>query len=145
MTPQDRGALAGAVAAALWTAADPLFKRAFDTPYSDSEVLSAFVTRGRLQPLVGLVLHSANGAAFGWLFARLGGRGVKSGVAAALVENTLLWPVMPLVDRVHPNRRDGTWPPLARNSRVFAQATGAHALFGAVLGLLGPRTLHRRA
>jgi hypothetical protein len=137
--PATRGALAGAAAATVWTACDPLFKRAFGTPYSDAELLSAFVTRGRAQPVVSVVLHAVNGAGFGRLFVRLGGCGAKQGVVAAVVENALLWPVMPLFDRVHPNVRDGTWPKLATNPRVFAQSTAAHAFFGALLGALGPR------
>ena len=139
MDPRGRAAAAGTAAAAIWTGCEPLFKRAFGTPYSDSELLSAYVTRGRLQPLVGLLIHSANGAGFGYLFARLGGRGVKAAVAAALVENALFWPLMPLFDRTHPNVRDGRWPRLAANARVFAQTTAAHALFGVLLGALGPR------
>jgi hypothetical protein len=133
------GAAAGAVAAALWTATDPLFKRAFGTPYSDSELLSAYVTRGRLQPLVSVAVHSVNGAGFGYLFTRFGGRGVKRGVAVALAENALLWPFMPFFDRTHPDVRDGRWPRLFANGRVFAQATAAHAVYGVLLGLLAPR------
>ncbi len=136
MDPRGRGALAGAAAAALWAAANPVFKRAFGTPYSDSELLSAFVTRGPLEPLVGVVLHSAVGAGFGYAFVRFGGRGVRQGIAAALAENTLLWPTLAVFDRIHPRRRDGTWPPLATNPRVFAQATAGHTLFGALLGAL---------
>ena len=139
MQPTTRGALAGAAAATIWTACDPLFKRAFRTPYSDAELLSAFVTRGRLQPLASVTIHGVNGAGFGWLFARFGGRGVRQAVAVALAENTGLWPVMPFFDRRHPDVRDGSWPKLATNPRVFAQATAAHVLFGALLGALGPR------
>ena len=138
MSRNTRGAAAGALAAALWTATDPLFKRAFGTPYSDSELLSAYVTRGRLQPLASVAIHSANGAGFGYLFTRLGGRGVKAAVAAALVENALLWPVMPVFDRTHPDVRAGRWPKLFGNGRVFAQATAAHAVFGILLGALAP-------
>jgi hypothetical protein len=134
-----RGAVAGAVAAAIWTGFDPLFKRAFRTPYSDSELLSAYVTRGPLQPLASVAVHSVNGAGFGYLFARLGGRGVKAAVAVALAENALLWPAMPLFDRTHPDVRAGRWPKLSANGRVFAQASAAHAFFGVLLGVLGPR------
>jgi hypothetical protein len=126
-----RGALAGAVAALGWAAASPLTRRLFGTPYSDVQLLGG-------GPL-GLAVHTANGATFGYLFARLGGRGVAAGVGAAIVENAVLWPGMVVVDRVHPRRRDGSWPPVARNPRVFAQATADHALFGVLLGLLGPR------
>jgi hypothetical protein len=64
---------------------------------------------------------------------------VRQGVAAALAENALLWPGIAVFDRIHPRRRDGTWPPLARNPRVFAQASAGHALFGALLGAAGRR------
>jgi hypothetical protein len=137
--PRSRGAAAGAAAAAVWTLCDPVFKRLFGTPYSDAELLSAFVTRGRLQPLVSLAVHSANGAGFGFAFTALGLRGVRAGVAAAVVENAALWPLVPPIERLHPNVRDGSWPELARNPRVFAQATAAHAFFGALLGVLAPR------
>lgn len=130
-----RGAVTGAVAAAVWQASDPLFKRAFKTPYSDAELLGPFLTRGRYEWLANLATHSAAGAGFGDLFERLGGRGVRSGVAVALAENTLLWPALGIFDRIHPKRRDGTWPPLARNPRVFAQATAGHIFFGVLLGV----------
>jgi hypothetical protein len=131
VAPRGRGALAGAIAAAVWAAANPLARRAFGTPYSDVELLGGGP--------IGLALHTANGAGFGYLCVKAGGRGVGGGIAAAVVENALLWPGMAIVDRFHPRRRDGTWPPLARNPRVFAQATAGHALFGALLGALGPR------
>jgi len=41
-----------------------------------------------------------------------------------------------LVDRLHPRCRDGTWPPLFLNVRVFAYEAVMHALFGVVLGSL---------
>jgi hypothetical protein len=128
------GAPAGALAALAWRACDPFLKRAFGTPYADAELLGPFVTRGPLEPVVDLVAHCAAGAVFGRLFERFGGRGVRQGVAAGLAENVLLWPGIAFFDRFHPRRRDDTWPPLARNPRVFAQASAGHALFGAVLG-----------
>jgi len=131
-----RGALAGAVAALVWKQCDPLLKRAFGTPYADAELAGAFFPRGRLGSAAGLAAHVAAGAGFGHLFERCGGRGGRQGVVAALVENTVLWPAMLVVDRVHPARRDGTWPPLFANPRVFGQATVGHAIFGAVLGAL---------
>ena len=107
----------------------------FDTPYSDVRLLGAPLSR-RHWRLAGTALHLANGAAAGVLFHRLGLRGWKVGVTAAVAENMLVWPGMALVDRLHPDRRSGVWPPLLRNGRVFAQETAVHALFGAVLGLL---------
>jgi hypothetical protein len=131
-----RGAVAGATAAALWAAAEPALGRAFGTPFTDVRLLGRAVTRGRLWPVVGAVVHVANGAAFGWAFERLGGRGVKLGVTAATLENIALWPAMTLVDRYHPDRRDGSWPLLVSDPRTFAFEATTHALFGAALGAL---------
>jgi hypothetical protein len=130
-----RGALTGAVAAAVWQASDPILKCAFGTPYADAELLGPFLIRGRYEWLANLATHSTAGAGFGYLFERFGGRGVKHGVAVALAENTLLWPALGVVERIHPKRRDGSWPPLVGNPRVFAQATVGHAFFGLLLGL----------
>jgi hypothetical protein len=130
-----RGPVAGAVAAAVWQACDPALKRMCGTPYADAELLGPFITRGRHEWLANLATHCAGGATFGYLFERLGGRGVKSGVKAALVENTLLWPGLAVFDRIHPKVRDGTWPRLVTSPRAFASATAGHALFGVLLGL----------
>jgi hypothetical protein len=43
---------------------------------------------------------------------------------------------MAVVDRVHPDRRDGRWPRLVSNSRAFALTAAGHALFGLILGSL---------
>ncbi|MGH7359910.1 MAG: hypothetical protein ACREJR_13950, partial [Candidatus Rokuibacteriota bacterium] len=135
-----RGALAGVVAAAAWAAAEPAVARLFHTPpgYSDVRLLGALLTRdGGSWRSVGLGAHLVNGAVFGAVFAALGGRGWKQGLAAAQVENLALWPGMAGVDRIHPDRRAGAWPPLATNPRVFAYEAAVHAVFGVVLaGLL---------
>jgi hypothetical protein len=129
-----RGAVVGALAAAVWNAYDPLLKQAFDTPYADSEVLGPFITTGEHEWVANLVTHMGGGFAFGLLFERLGGHGVKRGVAAALVENTVLWPVIGVLEPMHPKRKSGEWPPLLTNGRAFAAATVGHAIFGALLG-----------
>lgn len=124
------------IAAGAWAAAEPLARRVVGTPYSDVRLLGAVVTRGPLWRPVGLVVHLANGAVFGGLFERAGGRGAAQGIVAAQIENLALWPGMALVDRFHPDRRSGAWPPLLLNGRVFAQEAATHALFGAILGAL---------
>ena len=59
-----RGALAGAAAAAVWAAQQPLDRRVFGVPYDDAELLGRWVTRsGSWQP-VGLAMHIGNGATF---------------------------------------------------------------------------------
>ena len=132
-----RGALTGVVAAAAWGAAEPALGRLFRVPYSDIRLLGAGVTTGPGWRPVGWALHLVNGAVFGALFERLGGHGVARALAAAQVENAVLWaPGMAVVDRLHPDRRSGAWPPLLRNGRVFAYEVTTHALFGLVLGAL---------
>ncbi len=125
-------------AAAAWVAAEPALQRLFRTTYTDVRLIGAPISRQHWR-LAGTAVHLANGAAAGVLFRRLGLRGWKAGVAAAQIENAALWPGMVLVDRYHPDRRSGAWPPLLRSRRVFAQEAAAHAVFGAVLGLLLPR------
>jgi hypothetical protein len=131
-----RGALAGIVAAAVWAGAEPLLGRLFRTPYSDRRLLAGLTGRS---PAAALAFHLGNGAMFGACFERLGGRGPLEGALVAQVENVAFWPAMAVVDRIHPDRRSGAWPPLLRNGRVFAYEVAAHALFGAVLGLLIPQ------
>ena len=56
-----------------------------------------------------------------------------AGSLAAQLEGAALWPAMAAVDRFHPDRRSGAWPPLLRNGRVFCA------------GGRGTRDLRRRA
>jgi hypothetical protein len=99
-------------------------------------LLGRLVIRGRGWPATGLALHLANGALFGAAFERLGCGGVKAGVGAAELENLVLWPALAVIDRVHPDRRSGAWPPLATSPRVLVYEAATHAVFGAVLGAL---------
>lgn len=131
-----RGAVAGIIAAALWAASEPVLGRALRTPYSDVRLLGALVATGPLWRPAGVALHLANGAVFGAVFERLGGRGWVRGVVAAELENLLLWPGIVVVDRIHPDRKSGAWPRLATNPRVAAYEIATHALFGGVLGAL---------
>jgi hypothetical protein len=120
-------------AAAAWAAAEPALRRLFRTPYTDVRLIGAPLSK-RHWRLAGTAVHLANGAAAGAAFRRLGLRGWKAGVVATQLESAMLWPGMALVDRFHPDRRSGAWPPLLRNGRVFSQEAVVHALFGAVLG-----------
>jgi hypothetical protein len=129
-----RGAVAGALAAAAWQASDPFLKRLSGSAYADAELLGPFITQGRWEWLANLATHASAGAAFGHTFERVGGRGVRAGITAALVENTLLWPAVGVVERFHPKRRSGEWPRVVTSPRAFASATLGHAFFGALLG-----------
>lgn len=128
-----RAALAGVTAAAIWAAAEPGLRRLLRTPYSDVRALGAPLSR-RHWRLAGTAVHLANGAVAGVAFRRLGLRGWKAGVLVFQAEQLATWPLTTLVDRFHPDRRSGAWPPLLLNARVFAQEVAAHAIFGGVLG-----------
>jgi hypothetical protein len=131
-----KGAVAGAVAAAVWAAQQPFDKRAFESSYDDVELLGKIATRGPAWPAAGLALHIQNGATFGALYAHLRpflpGPAVVRGVLASMFEHAALWPLVRLTDDHHPARRE--LPTLARNHRALAQATWRHLLFGVVLG-----------
>ncbi len=136
-----RGAAAGAVAAAVWAAQQPLDKRVFGCDYDDVELLGKLVTRGREWPAAGLLLHVQNGAAFGAIYSALKpflpGPPIARAVLASMAENFGSWPLALAIDRYHPARRD--LPALEGNRRAFAQATWRHLVFGAVLGELERR------
>lgn len=134
-----RGAAAGAVAATGWAAVEPLAARAFGTTYSDVRLLGRLAAR-RHWCTAGLAVHAANGAAFGAIFALAGRRGPRDGLLWAGVETLATWPGMALLDRIHPDRRSGHWPPLVTDRRVFAQEVAVHSLFGLLLGLMVPRS-----
>jgi len=137
-----RGALAGAIAAAVWAAQQPLDKRLFRFPFDDVELLGKAVTRGPRWRAVGTAMHLANGALFGAAYANLAARAAwvpqwGRGPAAALAEHVASWPATALTDRLHPARAE--LPVLAGSRRAFAQATWRHLLFGVVLGTLERR------
>jgi hypothetical protein len=133
-----RGALAGTVAAGVWAAQQPIDMRVFGVQYDDTALLGKAVTRGPAWRAVGTAMHLANGAAFGAAYAHVAPRVPLApwakGPALALLENTLLWPLVSVTDRLHPARAD--LPTLSGNAAAFAQATWRHLLFGVVMGEL---------
>lgn len=135
-----RYALAGAVAGVVWHAAEPALQRVFGHPYSDPELVTAFLTRGRWQPPLNYLTQVVGGGAFGWGLARLGGRTTPQAVLAAAAEGGVLVASFGRLDRVHPDVRDGTWPPLAGNPRAAAVALSGRVLFALLLGRLAGRS-----
>ena len=136
-----RGAVCGALAAAVWALQQPLDKLAFDSRYDDVELLGRAVTRGDRWYPVGWALHVQNGAVFGAIYANVGPAvpvpPALLGPLAALCEHVVLWPLGRLSDRFHPAREQ--LPTLTGNRRAFAQASWRHLLFGVVLGELERR------
>src|SRR3954447_3076192 len=136
-----RGALAGATAAAVWAAQQPLDQRVFGCPYDDAELLGRLVASGRAAYPVGLALHIANGALFGAAYANAA-RGLPvpaplRGPLAGLAEHLATWPGTAALSRLHPAADD--MPQLWGSGRAFAQATWRHLVFGTVLGELERR------
>ena len=125
---------AGAIAALVWAAVEPLDRRVLRHDYSDVAVLGKAVTRSRAWPLAGLALHAANGAVFGLAYERARRRGI-SAPAMALTEHTVLFPLGAIVDHHHPARGTKGLAPMW-SKRAFAQATWRHLVFGALLGRL---------
>jgi hypothetical protein len=123
MREHVRAAAAGAVAATVWAALEPLDRRLFACDYSDVELVGFGDRR------VGLVVHAANGALFGLGFdvvrQRMAIEPRRLAVGLALAEHVTLWPVLALIDRR-----------VAASPRAFAQGAFRHALFGVVLGRL---------
>jgi hypothetical protein len=136
-----RGALAGATAAAVWAAQQPLDKRVFGVEHDDAELLGRLAgVHGPAAQPVGLALHLANGALFGALYANaapsLPGPAAVRGPLAALAEHLATWPGTALIDRL--NHGAGV-ARLWGSPRAFAQGTWRHLLFGTVLGELERR------
>ena len=133
-----RGGVAGAVATVVMTLEQPLDKRLFDSKYDDVEILGKLVTRGDDWHPIDFVLHVQNGAILGAAYARLKpslrGPAVLRGLLVGLIEHVATWPMVTLIDRYHPARKE--LPKLVANRRAFSQATIRHAVFGIVLGLL---------
>ena len=136
-----RGAVCGAVAAAVWAVQQPADKRAFDCEYDDVELLGKALVRGDGWYPAGFAMHMVNGALFGAVYSVLAPAlpvpPALRGPVAAMVENFGSWPLGAVTDHVHPRRQE--LPTLAGNRRALAQATWRHLLFGAVLGELERR------
>ena len=138
-----RGAAAGAVAACVWSAA----RAAGRAGAADRRLRRRPPARpdgaGGRRPLAGRGRRSftpSTAPRFGAAFALAGAaRAARAGLAWAGAETVATWPGMALIDRVHPDRRSGHWPPLVTNPRVFAQEALMHAVFGLVLGALTPK------
>ena len=139
MHPRLRAIGAGAAAALVWAALEPLDRRLFRHDYSDVAVLGKAFTRGPAWRPLGVALHALNGAIFGAVYYEVARRVSRDprrlALELALLEHLTLFPTGRLVDRYHPARGE---PGVARIFSVpaFGQATVRHALFGAVLGRL---------
>ena len=140
MHPRRRAAGAGAVAAIVWGALEPIDRRLLRHDYSDIAVLGKAFTQGPAWRPLGFAIHAVNGAVFGLAYYELSRRIPRNprrlALELALLEHVALFPTGYVVDRYHPARGE---PGIARllHQRAFAQATFRHTIFGLVLGRLG--------
>ena len=136
-----RGAVCGAIAAAVWALEQPLDKLLFSSGYDDVELLGKAVVRGDGWYPAGLALHIGNGALFGAVYSNVAPvlplPPVLRGPTVALSEHLALWPLAFVPDRFHPARKQ--LPKLTGNRAALAQATVRHLVFGIVLGELERR------
>ncbi len=136
-----RGAVCGALAAAVWALQQPVDKLVFGSRYDDVELLGKAITREDGWYPIGFAIHMGNGALFGAAYANLAPAlpvpPAVRGPAVALAEHVGLWPLGAVTDRLHPARTE--LPKLAGNRRAFAQAAWRHLLFGVLLGELERR------
>jgi hypothetical protein len=139
MHPRLRAIGAGAAAALVWGALEPLDRRLFRHDYSDVAVLGKAFTKGPGWRPLGFALHALNGAIFGAVYYEIARRSSRDrrrlALELALVEHLTLFPTGRLVDRYHPARGQ---PGVVRlfSLPAFGQATVRHAVFGKLLGAL---------
>ena len=139
MHPRLKAIGAGAAAALVWAALEPLDQRLLRHDYSDVAVLGKAFTRGPAWRPLGVALHALNGAIFGAVYYEVARRVSRDprrlALELALLEHLTLFPTGHLVDRYHPARGE---PGVERLFSVpaFGQATIRHALFGRLLGAL---------
>jgi hypothetical protein len=139
MPPRLRAIGAGAIAAVVWGALEPLDRKLFRHDYSDVAVLGKAITRGPGWRPLGFALHTLNGAIFGLVYYEIARRASRDrrrlALELALLEHLALFPTGQLVDRYHPARGE---PGLVGvfSLPAFGQATVRHVLFGKLLGAL---------
>ncbi len=140
MSRVARAAMAGMAGALAYLAEQELDRRIVN-PHSDDLVLLGGLTTSNAaiwRPL-GFAMHLTAGAVFGVVFEAIAAPLLRGpywlrGVVMGQVENAALWPLILIIDRVHPAVRRGALAPLNRPV-YFAQSVLRHVALGAVLGL----------
>ncbi|HEX2173661.1 MAG TPA: hypothetical protein VHL09_14585 [Dehalococcoidia bacterium] len=138
------GALAGGLAALAYLAEMYADMAVLNHHYDEVRVIGRAITRDRWWPVVGVIGNLLAGAGAGAFYGafvapRFRVPPVAGGLIFAQIENgTLYPPVMPLIDRFHPDIRQGLMPrsftPLS-----FVEAVLRHVAYGVALGWLYPR------
>ncbi|HEY7021936.1 MAG TPA: DUF6789 family protein [Ktedonobacterales bacterium] len=133
-------AFAGAAASAVYAGEMYLDIALTGNPLDDLQLLEGAL-RGRKAriPILGMLVHLLNGSALGIVYAvvkpLLPGPNWLKGALFGLLFVLGVWPLTPVLDRIHPLIKRGELPKF--NTPVaFGQNIVRHLLFGLVLGLL---------
>lgn len=131
---------AGAAASAVYAGEMYLDIALTGNPLDDLQLLEGAL-RGRKAriPILGLLVHLLNGSALGIVYAALKpllpGPNWLKGTLFGLLFVLGVWPLTPVLDRIHPLIRRGDLPRF-NTPIAFGQNVARHVLFGLVLGLL---------
>jgi hypothetical protein len=140
------GALAGMAGGTVFAIVMKLDMALSGRRVDDFQLLAGFGPLRDKWPVVGAVIHAFNsitvGALYGIVSSHLPGSGWRKGLGFALAENTILWPVLTVLDRVHPAIKAGELPVYNRPWPFFVENL-RHAAFGIVLGALYERLMRR--
>jgi len=131
---------AGAGASAVYAGEMYLDIALTGNPLDDLQLLEGAL-RGRKarSPILGLLVHLLNGSALAVVYAvvkpLLPGPNWLKGTLFGLLFVLGVWPLTPLLDRIHPLIRRGDLPRF-NTPTAFGQNVARHLLFGLVLGLV---------
>ena len=135
--------VAGLVAGLAFVAEEMVDERLLQPVYSDMKLLGYAVTRRSPQWwIAALILHEFNSLVFAFVYSRilgpyLPGRGWQRGLLMALLEGNGLWPLVYVMNGIHPGIKSGAMPPIGGWRDILAGEL-RHIAFGLVLGLLCP-------
>jgi hypothetical protein len=132
------GIVAGSIAGFAFLVAMAIDLALFRNKTNDLRLLSGMMPGGsRLWPVLGTAMHMFNGALLGAVYAHIEhkfpGPGWLKGTVFGLVENMFLWPIIMVLDRIHPEIKRGNLEPFNRLV-PFMQEVSRHIVYGAVLG-----------
>ncbi len=135
-----RAVLAGLAGGAAYLAEQAIDQRVLRRPGDDLKLLGMLATRrDPAWRIAGLAMHTFNSAALALVYAgfmrnRLPGSPMTRGFLLGQIENTALFPLVPLIlDRYHPAIRSGELAAFG-NPTYALQSLLRHVAYGAVLG-----------
>ncbi|MDQ5823606.1 MAG: hypothetical protein M3441_05250 [Chloroflexota bacterium] len=137
----ERAVGAGLAAGTAFLATTFLDSKLSNYPYNDIKLVGqVFTTKSPFWQIQGLVGHYGFSVVMALLYARyayrlLPGPGWLKGLLFLMIENNGLYPLAPLLDRIHAGQRKGELPRLMALKSYVGQ-TWRHVAFGLVLGAL---------